>query len=641
MMSDPARKISLDDLLPAPPAPPARPAERAGTINRLFDALAGEGGEAGGEEDAAAALRRVRERLLPPPRASLEIFYAAAAVFSYAEGGDPSSPALQRAAARARGVYPFFELHDRDRARAFIARHFEAPFLAAFDVLWHPALRGDYFRLLKLFAEGRLGFAFDETPLAPLRHAIPPPPEPHLALGLEGETPRAAVLGASPRHPVLGLALFKATHDLLFAPPVRLSAAGLSATGLIMRALAVHDRLRGKEGKPAATVSLFKTGQFFVRERNIPGGEAAEGETPPPGFFRDRHTVLRNNPEWRRDFAPWGAPFHLHLYGEFVEHLHRGLLGRDPDPEGFATYAGALWEGADPANVIDGIASSTEHRMLRARRDFEAHGYGSDRPCPVFLHIEKTAGTSLTEMLARSLPGPAYIEKHDALWGLSPCELEQFDVFAGHFNFDTIGAIRREKKIFAFLRDPRERLFSAYNFWRCHPEGHPGEGQLIFLARAHGPEEFFTHPEVMESWNCWNHMTWCIFGNRAWGEWKNRIRATEGEERRKVRAAFAEAAALQPEKFFFIGFTHDFINSWRRLARLLDLPEQEVLHTHSLQDLREKEGFRMERRVNFDPAAPFLDPHVELDQILFETALRLRPGWAGNENERRPLTAPA
>jgi len=560
-----------------------------------------------------------------------------APAFAYCED-DLSSSFAQNLLATSQSVYPKFSIYDGDLARAFIGDKYEDIFVTAFDILWHPGMRADYFRLLKLYTDGGLGFDHDQRPTAPLSIGLDQYPAPYLALSLVNGEPDDAVICSSPRNPLIGLILFKATYDLLFADPAALLPHDTTGFGIISRALQVYDTLYGQNRLPPAEFHLFQHDRFFAPPSDATAAPSSS-TLPPKTFLLNRHRLIQGCHLTKGKFAEYGAPIERHFYGNLVEKLYWGLLGREPDEEGFHHYTTSLYQGCDLADVISDIAFSLEHRLLRARRDTEAIGYDPDLPCLVFLHVEKTAGTSLTEMLCHSLDAPSYIEKRDVLLGLSACEMSQFDFFAGHFNYDTLSLIPREKRIFTFLRDPRERLISLYNFWRCHPEGHPAEHDLIRLARDFPPREFFAHPLVQGSASCWNHMIWCLFGNRAWTEWKNLFEKTDKRERATLLSNFRRSASAHLENFFFIGFSHDFVNSYREFIHLLGLPQQEILHLHSIEDLRAKEGFLAERSIKFDPLSDFLDSYVVLDQIVFDLALEKRPGWRTSPS-RRSRTEP-
>jgi len=87
----------------------------------------------------------------------------------------------------------------------------------------------------------------------------------------------------------------------------------------------------------------------------------------------------------------------------------------------------------------------------------------------VFLHIPKTAGTSVHEMLKRHFDKDRICpERFRGLIRYSEDQLREFDLFSGHFLMPHVDRIPGEKFVFTILRDPADRILSLYYFWRRH-----------------------------------------------------------------------------------------------------------------------------------------------------------------------------
>jgi len=86
----------------------------------------------------------------------------------------------------------------------------------------------------------------------------------------------------------------------------------------------------------------------------------------------------------------------------------------------------------------------------------------------VFLHIPKTAGQAVRDMLLRSFPKklacPAMGDYQIAVY--SKEELNQFEIFAGHYSPSLMDALRDDAFVFTVLRDPGHRIISFHRFIR-------------------------------------------------------------------------------------------------------------------------------------------------------------------------------
>jgi hypothetical protein len=122
----------------------------------------------------------------------------------------------------------------------------------------------------------------------------------------------------------------------------------------------------------------------------------------------------------------------------------------------------------------------------------------------VFVHIQKTAGTSVQEM-ARQAYGNDNVISHGDYeeLGLEACKSIPF--VSGHFGYAFAKPLMADRYSFTLLRDPVERLLSLHRYYmRESPESSPTariahEGDLCyFLDKDHG--------EVHRS-HIWNHQT--------------------------------------------------------------------------------------------------------------------------------------
>lgn len=97
-----------------------------------------------------------------------------------------------------------------------------------------------------------------------------------------------------------------------------------------------------------------------------------------------------------------------------------------------------------------------------------------------FLHIPKTAGTTLNHIFAAKFPEETICsvytkEENEFLRKISAEEVDRIQLVQGHIfvhNFDEFFSGAFGKYAFTFLRDPVVRVVSEYNFLRTWPENH-------------------------------------------------------------------------------------------------------------------------------------------------------------------------
>jgi hypothetical protein len=310
---------------------------------------------------------------------------------------------------------------------------------------------------------------------------------------------------------------------------------------------------------------------------------------------------------------------------EIVKTLFRALLRREPDSHGLAGHAQHLRTSNDLAAVIAAIGNSRERDLLlKKESDWPNPARTYDETTWVFIHVEKTGGTSLQNMLLEAF-GPARVfnEHQDSLHLHSPAELSMYSAFAGHFNHDSLAYIpRRELKVFMFVREPIQRLLSLYSFWRSHDPSAPHFHESMQLARDLGIDEYYALTETARSPSTWNHMTWCVMGNRQWRVWLRLLASARGERRARLIESLRVPIRERLREFCFVGLQEKFAQSCRELFGIIARPCPEVRADHSVEQLSATTAYIKKT------AKPALTPRaievmsglVELDTILYEEA---------------------
>lgn len=174
-------------------------------------------------------------------------------------------------------------------------------------------------------------------------------------------------------------------------------------------------------------------------------------------------------------------------------------------------------------------------------------GYHLMPQLALFLHIQKTAGTSVIHIFQKFYEN-SFIS-HNSYSMYKPQELFQTGFISGHFGYDYAKKFLENRYCFTFLRDPIDRVLSFYYF--CL-RSNPDEFEVYKLAQQNTIENFLEmgldHPQVRPF--IWNHQTWQIACG--WGNSSNR-NIFSCDENHIVRQAISHL----PE-FNHIGFRETF-----------------------------------------------------------------------------------
>lgn len=96
-------------------------------------------------------------------------------------------------------------------------------------------------------------------------------------------------------------------------------------------------------------------------------------------------------------------------------------------------------------------------------------------PLLIFLHLPKTAGTTLASVLEHEYGADAIVNCYDMtfvddLASIEPDVLERARVIQGHFYFGVHSVLSRPASYITMLRDPVDRVVSHYHFVRSQPD---------------------------------------------------------------------------------------------------------------------------------------------------------------------------
>lgn len=199
------------------------------------------------------------------------------------------------------------------------------------------------------------------------------------------------------------------------------------------------------------------------------------------------------------------------------------------------------------------------HRFLRKPNS------GQLRPA-LFLHIQKTAGTSIVE-LATKYYGQANVCSHGDFLGKQPSDFASVPFISGHFGYDFARSLMPSRYCFTFLRDPSERILSYYYFCK---QRDPNEFWIYKLAQERDLEAFLelASENPMGKACIWNQLTWQL----AHGYEKQ-------DKRSIVHFKSEELVALATEhlrEFDHIGFTETFETDKRHVLKGIGIPNRDV-----------------------------------------------------------------
>jgi len=181
------------------------------------------------------------------------------------------------------------------------------------------------------------------------------------------------------------------------------------------------------------------------------------------------------------------------------------------------------------------------------------------------MHIQKTAGTSITEAVR-----PYYrndIVSHGDYLKHDPASLKNIRFISGHFGFEYARQFMDGRYAFTFLRDPVERILSLYYFSRTRD---PAEFPIYRLAHELDLAEYLRAGFDRKDVNTylWNQQAWQL----ACG-W------TEGAQEIPdfTEAQILEQAKAHVMEFNYIGFVESFAADSKAILANLRVPPERLV----------------------------------------------------------------
>jgi hypothetical protein len=183
---------------------------------------------------------------------------------------------------------------------------------------------------------------------------------------------------------------------------------------------------------------------------------------------------------------------------------------------------------------------------------------GTPSPSPpvvLFLHLPRTAGTTLVRVIERQYPPHAVLALYDCSVGeeigrIPPDRLDRLRAIVGHFPFGAHRFLARSSTYVTVLRDPIDRVISHYCFVRGDPTHY-----LHATARQMSLSEYVVSCDLAEPNNDQTRLL-C-------GEYEGSVPA------RCTDAMLPAAKSNLREHFAAVGLTEDYDRSLILMKRLL------------------------------------------------------------------------
>lgn len=264
-------------------------------------------------------------------------------------------------------------------------------------------------------------------------------------------------------------------------------------------------------------------------------------------------------------YSIWGKPM---TFNEYT----RAYIGWDVDEIGKLP--------SQPVKKTVAARPPGKHKPVHAA--YEAH---EGKRQVFFLHIPKTAGSSLNKMLIESFG----LDENYPHFNSTRILLESGDLrlklplVMGHLSHAVAGILRPDPFVFTFLREPVLRGFSEFEFMKSHPE--------VWLGKlAQGTiSEYYENPTVTAVAN--NLQTRLLGADLNIGKQYARFvrekltpveyyKNVEESLKTPVDDSVLESAKRRIETMDFFGLTETFDSDVPKLFKLLDKPCPELVTTN-------------------------------------------------------------
>lgn len=179
----------------------------------------------------------------------------------------------------------------------------------------------------------------------------------------------------------------------------------------------------------------------------------------------------------------------------------------------------------------------------------------------LFLHIQKTAGTSIIAAARRKYGND--MTSHGDCWGRPPGAFSQIGFVSGHLGYNYAESLFDGRYSFTFLRNPIERVLSMYYFCRERDAN-----EFMIYKRANEFSlEVFLRAGFQDEWvrkNIWNNQVWQLAHGYAHLDARTIVDFEPSE--------LLNLAIEHLDCFSYVGFTEQFDIDATEIFKALNLP---------------------------------------------------------------------
>jgi hypothetical protein len=305
------------------------------------------------------------------------------------------------------------------------------------------------------------------------------------------------------------------------------------------------------------------------------------------------------------------------LSREEIRYGYLFVLGREPEGEGAYAAHGKV-SGIPAFRSILLNSSEGQEKLSQYARTADRHPfYDLDRRTICFLHLEKTGGTTLYNLLRAYFPSDRVSLPHIfSLHKMAVSDINRYDLIAGHFDYESSFFIPRAEVLrVSVFREPVARLVSFYRFHRALPIDLSDTDIFVKLAHEMGPKEFFAHERVLSSPRL-NNAYLRAFGTTVHAPVRH------DEDRRELGRA-TDIALGRVARLTGLGLTERMTESVGAICKALAFKAPDRYESHHITRSTDQPLSQAE----IDDLKKDVAPLIAVDQILYD--------FAKSEFERR------